>query len=146
MTLTRDKATTSHIMSTIRSTGTKAEVLLGKAMWSLGLRYRKQYPIIGRPDFAFVKAKIAVFCDGDFWHGRGFGTEERAHRFEFRTNSEYWLAKIKRNIEKDRAVNAELEAQGWVVMRFWESEILKNAGQVAGVVQQKVRERTERID
>jgi len=140
---TRDRATTSHIMSTIRSGGTKAELALAKAMWSLGLRYRKRYPLVGRPDFVFVRARIVVFCDGDFWHGRGFGTEERARRFKFESNREYWTAKINRNIERDKVVNTQLETQGWLVLRFWESEILQDADALAKVVLAKVRERRQ---
>ena len=66
----RDPEVTSRIMSAIRSTGTESEILLGKSLWGLGLRYRKHYGITGRPDFVFIGPRVAVFCDGDFWHGK----------------------------------------------------------------------------
>ena len=119
----RDRATVSRNMSAIRRRGTAIERRLGSAMWKAGLRYRKQYPIVGKPDFAFPKAKVAVFCDSEFWHGYGWGEIRRA---EFRTNSEFWIAKIERNIQRDREVDEELRAQGWLVVRFWGSEITKS--------------------
>ena len=63
---------TYKIMSSIRSHDTKPEKMLGQALWKLGLRHRKHYKIKGKPDFVFVKAKLAVFCDGDFWHGNNW--------------------------------------------------------------------------
>ena len=90
----RPKNITSKIMSAIPSKNTKPEILLGKAMWEKGLRYRKHYPIAGKPDFVFVRKKIAIFCDGDYWHGnnwslRGFNNLED----ELATYSEYWKKK-----------------------------------------------------
>jgi DNA mismatch endonuclease, patch repair protein len=118
----RDPAVTSRIMSRIRSKNTKAEIALAKAMWGLGLRYRKHYRIEGKPDFVFVGPKVAVFCDGDFWHGRDFEARLEAGRFQ--NNTEYWINKILRNRNRDATVNAKLEAAGWLVIRIWESDIL----------------------
>lgn len=120
----RTKQTTSKIMAAIKSKGTKPERLLSTAMWNLGLRYRKQYKIVGRPDFVFLRAKIAVFCDGDFWHGnnwrlRGYTSPEQ----ELNKYSKFWVDKIKRNQERDKHVTANLELMGWKVIRFWESDI-----------------------
>ncbi|MGK5095324.1 very short patch repair endonuclease [Deltaproteobacteria bacterium TL4] len=128
----REPSVTYHIMSAIKSKDTEPERLLGKSMWKLGLRYRKQYKIIGKPDFIFVKAKIAVFCDGDFWHGhnwtiRGMNSLEE----ELGQYSPFWRQKIERNIERDKKVNDALTNQGWLVMRFWESEIKKSPEQCA---------------
>jgi len=102
----REPSTTSKIMSSIKSKGTKPELILAKAMWSSGLRYRKQYKIIGKPDFVFVKAKLAIFCDGDFWHGnnwklRGLSNLEE----ELSKYSKFWQTKILRNIERDHEVS-----------------------------------------
>ena len=115
-------------MSSIPSKNTRPEILLGKAMWSKGLRYRKHYPIMGKPDFVFLSRKIAIFCDGDYWHGnnwslRGFNSLED----ELATYSEYWRKKIKSNIERDLKVTKFLGSEGWQVIRIWESEIKKHA-------------------
>jgi len=119
-------------MSAIKSKNTSPERILGKELWKLGLRYRKQYRITGKPDFVFVRTKIAVFCDGDFWHGnnwriRGMNNIEE----EFARYSPYWVDKIKRNMERDQLVNETLEKEGWTVIRFWESSIRKNPQECA---------------
>ena len=132
----RDPAITRRIMSSIKGKGTKAELLLGKAMWGFGLRYRKQYPILGHPDFVFVSARVAVFCDGDFWHGRGFEHMDLTKRFP--TNYAYWSSKIKGNKVRDLKVNAGLKKSGWIVLRFWDSEVQKNPNRLARKVFQKV--------
>ena len=116
----------SRNMSAIRREGSSLERRLASAMWRAGLRYRKQYAVAGRPDFAFPRAKIAVFCDSEFWHGYRWGESRKA---EFRTNSEFWISKIERNIERDREVDDELRGNGWVVLRFWGREISQNTGE-----------------
>jgi len=135
----RSPEITSKIMSKIRSSGSKAEVLLGKSMWVLGLRYRKQYRIRGRPDFVFVAARVSVFCDGDFWHGRHFKELVKAGRFK--SNREYWLKKIPRNMRRDKEVSDELRKLGWSVLRFWESDILRNPQRCARKVERAVKRR-----
>lgn len=120
----RDAATTYRIMSAIKSKDTKPEKVLGSAIWKTGLRYRKHYKIIGKPDFVFVKAKIAIFCDGDFWHGhnwkiRGIKNLEE----ELKNYAPFWSEKIRRNVERDKKINKMLKKTGWLVLRFWESDI-----------------------
>lgn len=106
----------------IKYKDTKIEVLLGKAMWAKGLRYRKNCRgVFGKPDFCFKGKKIAIFCDSEFWHGKKYLNGEK-----FKTNSEFWEAKIKRNIERDKEVNEKLIFDGWLVLRFWGKEIKKN--------------------
>jgi DNA mismatch endonuclease (patch repair protein) len=113
-------------MSAVKSKDTIPEKLLGKAMWKLGLRYRKCYKIKGTPDFVFVKYKIAVFCDGDFWHGNGWRIRRFKNRQEEQaTYSRFWANKVRENILRDKAVNKYLRKNGWVVLRFWESQIKK---------------------
>lgn len=107
----------------IKSKNTKIELLLGKAMWAKGLRYRKNCKdVFGKPDFCFKGKKIAIFCDSEFWHGRNFLEGQ-----EFKTNKEFWETKIKRNIQRDKEVNKKLNDDGWIVLRFWGEEIKKNA-------------------
>lgn len=91
-------------------------------MWRQGLQYRKQYrKVPGRPDFAIVHAKVAIFCDSSFWHGRGWPDAAAA----FRTNRDFWLPKIEGNIRRDAEVNELLARLGWTVLRFWDDDILK---------------------
>jgi DNA mismatch endonuclease (patch repair protein) len=113
----------SKIMSKIRGKNTKPELLFRKALWNKGVRYRinnKQLP--GRPDVSIQKYKLAVFIDGDYWHGHNW--EER--KAKLKTNREFWIPKIERNMQRDREVNQELETLGYTVFRFWESEIKSN--------------------
>lgn len=124
----RNPATTHKIMSAIHSRDTKPELLLRHALWQQGLRYRVAVKTLpGKPDIVFTKAKVAIFCDGDFWHGhnwalRGISSLDE----ELAGYSEYWQKKIRYNIDRDRKNTSKLENSGWIVLRFWESEIKKN--------------------
>lgn len=110
----------SRIMSSIRSKDTKVEWILRSALWKAGLRYRKHYAIQGKPDIVFPRQKLAIFIDGDFWHGHNW----RKLRPKLKNN--YWINKIKRNRARDRKVNKELAKQGWKIMRIWEHELRKD--------------------
>lgn len=112
-----------YTMSRVRSSGSRIERVLGRALWARGLRYRKQYPIIGKPDFVLVSKKIAIFCDSNFWHGYRWGTKGRNM---FRTNRNYWISKIERNRARDKKVTRTLRRESWTVFRFWEHEIISN--------------------
>lgn len=97
-------------------------------MWAAGLRYRKQYrKLPGRPDFVLVGARVAVFCDSSFWHGRGWPGAAAA----FRSNREFWIPKIERNIARDVEVNKALKKAGWLVLRFWDEDILSSPNKCA---------------
>ena len=110
-------------MSHIKGKNTKAEVLLRKALWHKGIRYRKNYAFLtGSPDIVLTKYKIAVFCDGDFWHGRGYQCPGE----QVKTNQKFWIHKLKGNVARDQEVNDLLTEQGWLVLRFWESDIKKD--------------------
>ena len=111
-------------MQHIRSKDTKAELLLRKALWHKGLRYRKNVKSLpGTPDIVFTKQKIAVFVDGDFWHSRGHQDKPGE---QVATNKDFWRKKLTDNVERDRFVNDALLEQGWLVLRFWESDVKKN--------------------
>jgi DNA mismatch endonuclease (patch repair protein) len=115
-----DEEKRSYTMSRIRSRATSIEVLLQKALWRRGVRYRKNYrKAPGSPDIAIVKHKIAVFCDGEFWHGKDWA--EKKH--QIKSNRDYWIRKIERNIERDKRSASELEEQGWHILRFWGNDI-----------------------
>ena len=113
----------SKLMSAIRSTNTKDEVRLAKALWALGYRYRRNNKtVFGRPDFTFKKIKLAIFVDGEFFHGKNWDID----RNRIKTNSEFWIKKIERNMQRDIEVNAYLESQNWKILRFWSNDIKKN--------------------
>ena len=123
----RRPGVTSKIMSAVKSKGSKAERALGRAMWALGIRYRKHArTVFGTPDFALIGLRVAVFCDGDFWHGRGWekrGFASWEQQFERLKSPDIWRRKIAANMNRDRQVNLHLTQEGWSVLRFLESEV-----------------------
>jgi DNA mismatch endonuclease, patch repair protein len=116
----------SFNMSRVRRSGSLIERTLGQAMWSAGVRYRKQYHRLpGCPDFVVVRSKLAIFCDSSFWHGRNW----RRASCQIKTNRQFWIPKIEGNMRRDKSVNRQLKALGWTVLRFWDDEILRDTGQ-----------------
>ena len=112
----------SRIMSKIRGKNTKPEMVFRKALFAAGYRYRVDYKkLIGKPDIALNKYKTVIFIDGEYWHG--YNWEERKPKIK--TNREFWIAKIERNMQRDEEVNEELERLGYTIFRFWESEVKK---------------------
>lgn len=125
-------------MQAIRSKDTTIELRLRKALWERGVHYRKNYKkLIGKPDIAITKYKIAVFCDSDYWHG--YDWENRNQRIK--SNRDYWVPKIERNMERDREVTAALQNEGWLVLRFWEWQIRKHLDECIGAILQAVESR-----
>lgn len=121
-------------MQRIRSKDTSIEIILRKALWHSGIRYRKNYkPLPGKPDIAITKWKIAIFADSSFWHGRDFEIKKKPE-----TNSEYWEKKIRRNIERDEDVNRILNGMGWTVLRFWDTDIKKSLEDCVKAVQEAI--------
>lgn len=125
----------SKNMRAIKSTGTKYEVRLAKALWHLGYRYRKNNKTIyGIPDLTFKKQKIAIFVDSEFFHGKDWATQ----RDRVKTNTEFWQKKIEKNIQRDIEVNNYLTVKGWKVIRFWSKEIKKNLDSCINVIQNEI--------
>lgn len=111
-------------MKNIKSRDTKPEVILRKALWHRGLRYRKNYNALpGKPDIVLIRQKIAIFVDGDFWHAKGHQDQPGE---QIKSHQKYWEPKLKRNVERDKEVNDILTELGWMVLRFWESDVKKN--------------------
>lgn len=109
-------------MQHIRSKDTSIEVRLRKALWRKGYRYRKNCKDIpGKPDIALTKYKIAIFCDGEFFHGKDW--EILKPRLEKSNNGKYWVSKISRNRERDDEINKKLLFEGWTVIRFLGGDI-----------------------
>jgi DNA mismatch endonuclease (patch repair protein) len=113
----------SQLMAKIRATNTKPEIALRKALWAFNIRYRindKSLP--GKPDVAIKKYRLAIFIDGEFWHGHNW--EDK--RAKIKTNTAYWIPKIERNMQRDAQATHELEAAGYTVFRFWEKQVKKD--------------------
>jgi DNA mismatch endonuclease Vsr len=140
----RQKRTSMQIsfnMSRVRSSGSEIERVLERALRKQNLKPKKQAEMFGRPDFVFVRAKIAVFCDSHFWHGYNWKVKEK----EIRRNRSFWLPKILGNIRRDRLVTRRLRRDGWMVFRFWEHEILQNSSRCAERLKVAVEARRNEI-
>ena len=128
----------SYNMSRIKGKNTSIEMLLSKKLWHRGLRFRKNSPqVYGHPDISIKKYRIAIFCDGDFWHG--YDWENR--KDSIKSNRDYWIPKIERNIAKDIEVNHVLKSLGYTVIRLWEHEIRKDADDAADMIMNIVNEK-----
>lgn len=113
----------SKIMSKIKGKNTKPELAFRKALYATGYRYRIDYKkLIGKPDIVLKKYKTIIFIDGEFWHG--YNWKERKPKLK--TNKEFWIAKIERNMQRDEEVNEALEQMGYTIFRFWERDIKKS--------------------
>lgn len=124
-------------MRAVKCKDSKIELVLRKKLWNRGFRYRKNFKDLpGKPDIVFTKYKIAVFCDSEFWHG--YNWEERKQ--DIKSNRDFWIPKIERNIERDREVNRQLDSMGWLVLRFWGKQILKSTDQCVSVIEKIIEE------
>lgn len=126
-------------MSHIRSKDTSIEITLRKALWQKGYRYRKNVDNLpGKPDIVLPKYKIAIFCDGEFFHGKGWLVLKP--KIAAGSNKDYWIKKIAKNIERDDRNNKELLALGWTVIRFWGKDIKKNTDDCIKTIDEAVLE------
>ena len=123
-------------MKNVKSVNTKPEVLLRKALWHDGIRYRKNYKKLpGTPDIAITKRKIAIFVDGDFWHAKGHQDNPGE---QIKSNREFWVKKLSRNVERDKEVDEELLNLGWLVLRFRESDIKRDVEQCVKLIKEYI--------
>lgn len=126
-------------MQHIHSKNTSIEMALRKALWNKGYRYRKNYSQLpGSPDIVLTKYKIAIFCDGEFFHGKDW--EILKPRLEKGKNGEFWVSKISRNRERDDEINKKLLFMGWTALRFWGIEIKKNTDECVKVIEETIFE------
>jgi DNA mismatch endonuclease (patch repair protein) len=110
----------SKRMSRVKLKKGETETLLAKALWHRGIRYRRNYRALpGSPDIAITKSKIAIFIDGEFWHGYNWGLRKQ----QLKANREYWIEKIEENIARDKRNDIFLERDGWIVIHFWEKQV-----------------------
>ncbi len=127
----RSSQMTARIMSAVRSRDSIAELAIRRRLWANGFRYRIRSKLPGKPDIVFPGKRVAIFVDGDLWHGnswrvRGLPSLEA----QFPTRTEWWVSKIRRTMARDLEVNEQLAAAGWTVQRFWESDVLADPNQV----------------
>lgn len=125
----RSTEATSFLMSRVRAINTRMEVELRSSLHRQGFRFRKNVAALpGKPDIAFLREKLAIFVDGDYWHARILQESgEDALRASLKTNNrEFWVTKLQRNCERDIAVTNALEELGWLVMRLWESDLKRH--------------------
>lgn len=124
-------------MKSIRSKDTKIEVIMRKALWNKGYHYRKNYKKLpGSPDVALTKYKIAIFCDGEFFHGKDW--ELLKPRLEKGDNGEFWISKILRNKKRDDEINKKLLFMGWTVIRFWGDDIKRHTDECIKVIEETI--------
>lgn len=122
----------SEAKRAVKATDTRPEIRLRKELWARGQRYRKNAAFLpGSPDLVFLGKKVAVFVDGDFWHGRNW-VKRRAR---LKRNREYWIQKIEGNIARDKRVDRELEQLGWIIVRLWSTDIMRDASAAAEKVE-----------
>ncbi len=126
-------------MQKIKGRDTSIELLLRKALWEKGYRYRKNYrKLPGSPDIVLTKYKIAIFCDGEFFHGKDW--ERLRARLEKGDKGEYWITKISRNMQRDSEINGKLLCMGWKVLRFWGDDIKKHTYECVKTIEEAVFE------
>lgn len=133
-------------MSKVKLKGGKAETVFAKALWHRGYRYRRNDKSLpGSPDIAVLKHRIAIFVDGEFWHGKDWLTrKERLNR-----NREYWIEKIEENMARDRRNNQLLLQAGWIPIHFWEKDVIKATAECTAEIEEivlaRLIENTENI-
>lgn len=118
-------------MSKVRLKNGKAETILAKMIWHKGYRYRRNYKKLpGSPDISILRFRIAVFVDGEFWHGENW----KERKAKLKHNREYWIEKIEENIARDKRVDAQLKELGWIPIHFWEKQVLKNTDECLNAI------------
>lgn len=134
----------SRRMRAVRRSGTEAERQLERALRSLNLRFKTQLSILRcTPDIVFVAERLAIFVDGDFWHGRlliDSGLRALEESFGLRSR-QFWVAKIKRNVKRDKKQMCLMRRHGWSVLRLWARDVLMNPDASALVVAHRLRKR-----
>ena len=118
-------------MSKVRLKNGKAETILAKRLWHEGYRYSRNYKKLpGSPDIALTTYKVAVFVDGEFWHGENW----KERKAKLKHNREYWIEKIEENMARDKRVDGQLQEMGWTTVHFWEKQVLKHTDECLQVV------------
>lgn len=134
----KTKEQISYNMKRVKNKNTQIELMLRKELWNRGLHYQKNVSeIMGKPDIVFKGKKVAIFCDSEFFHG--YDWENRKN--DIKSNKDFWVKKIERNIKRDKEVTETLEQQGWMVLRFWGREINNDLGRCADRIEEVLSQR-----
>lgn len=135
--MSRDSATVSNNMRKIHSKDTSIELLLRKALWHKGYRYRKNYKALpGSPDIVLTKYKIAIFCDSEFFHGKDW--EILKLRLENWKNPDFWIKKIERNRNRNYENDKKLLFLGYTVLHFWGQDISKHTDECLQTIEEAI--------
>jgi DNA mismatch endonuclease (patch repair protein) len=130
-------------MSKVRDRDSTAELAIRRRLWANGIRYRLDQRLHGRPDLVFPAAHLAIFIDGDLWHGNSWRVRGLPNlESQFPNRTEWWVAKIQRNIARDREVDHALAQSGWTVLRYWETVVLEDPNRIAKEIAERVRNAT----
>ncbi len=130
----------SKNMRSVRNKNSAIEIALRRELWKRNLRYRKNVTkVFGKPDIAFIGLKIAVFVDSEFWHGYDWENKQA----EIKSNREFWIPKIERNIQRDKEVTAKLQDDGWTVIRVWGSDVKHDVVSVTDRIESIYKEKRE---
>ena len=121
-------------MSRIRGTNTKIDLKMKKTLGELKIKYEMYPKMSGNPDFIIKRRKIAIFCDGDFWHGHKYHEKKKPSK-------KFWRDKIEENMKRDKRISQKLRREGWSVLRFWEHDIEKRMDICINSVLKKISER-----
>ena len=125
-------------MKRVKNKDSEIELILRHELWKRNMRYRKNVNrIYGKPDIVFLSKKIAIFVDSEFWHGYNWTVKKN----EIKSNREFWISKIERNMKRDIEVNQFLQNEGWLVLRFWGNDIKKNIGLCIDTIETAYKER-----
>lgn len=129
-------------MSKVHLKNGKAEDILAKRIWHEGYRYRRNYKgLPGSPDIAIQRYNVAVFVDGEFWHGENW----KERKAKLKHNREYWIEKIEENMARDKRVDIQLKELGWIPIHFWEKQVLKNTDACVDAILELINNHTNNI-
>lgn len=132
----------SFNMKMVKCKDSEIELLLRNELRKRNIRYRKNVKdVAGKPDLVFKSKKIAVFCDSEFWHGLDWENKKT----EIKSNKDFWIPKIERNIQRDKEVNDMLGNAGWKVIRFWGNEIKNDVEGCAVVIETALKEKKQDV-
>ena len=130
----------SKIMSKIKGKDTKPEIMLRKEIWNKGYRYRTNSKTLpGKPDISIKKYKLAVFVDGEFWHGYNWSEKKE----KIKSNRKFWIPKIERNMQRDRENEKKLKEKGYKVIRYWANEVKEDVSACAEPIVEYIEKQKE---
>lgn len=133
----KPSSATSRRMRLVRSANTKLEKTMESLLKAQGIKYQKQPPLLGRPDFAIKNTNILMFCDSSFWHGRRI---KEITGEAFKKNKDFWVNKLVENKKRDAIINKTLRKDGWRVLRFWDTDVLKHPEKIIKKLALEIKE------